>query len=465
MPAPRFSPRGRTAAGLLCLLLVLSMLAGCAVTGPASESTLSGDGPSSSPSSSESGGSESESEPSVDPDESADPGPEPDFWDRNGQARLPETWTVPDYCTPLEDGSPLYDTGLQMAENGEAMNLIGHYLHLINTESGQYRLVDLLTGSEVHSLLFDPERLYTAGKDGILYSACLYSMEVRALLPDGTVRILRSADDVGPDTPPGYPMVSEDGHFLLSYDDEAQIIRMEDLETGTTVSFPSASGISSIEYADRESVCVLLWDGSLSRLYLSGETAPAEEAERNERADYSSGVRLYTRYGFDETMFLFRAIPGSDGFVSAVVPEPNASHRTLSCGILGMATERADKPFLFADLRAGVCLETCTLPDLRYVNSLAVSEEGFALVSANVGESSLSIFLYDLTGADPSEPLLTEERTAEEMQSGTGEILEKFRADGIEVFYGSEGNDFLLGDYVAEVLKNPDLVYINIQML
>ncbi|MBO4366655.1 MAG: hypothetical protein J5843_03250 [Clostridia bacterium] len=465
MPAPRFSPRGRAVGRLLCLLLILSMLAGCAGPAPASEPTLSGEDPASAPSSAESEVSEAESEPSGDPDESADPGPEPDFWDRNGQARLPETWAVPDYCIPLGDDSPLYDTGLHLSDGSETIYLNGHYLHLFNYDSGQYRLVDLLTGSEIQSFPFDPQLLYTAGKDGFLYSASPFTMEVRAFRPDGTVRILRNPDDVGQDASPGYPLVSEDGHFLLRYDDGAQTIRMEDLETGTAVSFPSATGISSIEYVDRESVCVLQWSGTMLRLYLSGESASSEEAEWNERAQYSHGFRFYSRHGFDETMFLFRAFPGNDGFVSAVVPEPDASHWTLSCGILGMTTSREDRPFLFADLRAGICLEPCALPDLRYIHSLAVSEEGFALVSANIGGSTVSVFLYDLTGADPSEPLLTEERTAEEMRSETGDILEKLRADGIDVFYGSEGNDFLIGDYVGEVLKNPDLSYINIQIL
>lgn len=467
MPTARPSSRRSKPFGrLLCLLLIASMLACCGGTPPASESSLSGGDPVSGSPSSDPSGSESESALSEDPDISSDPDPEPDFWDRNGQSRLPETWTAPDYCTPLEEGSPLYDTGLHLSLGAEAMYPNGHYLHLFNYESSQYRLVNLLTGSETQSFAFDPQLLYTAGKDGILYSVSPFTMEVRAFRPDGTVLVLRNAEEADPDTPSGYPIVSEDGHFLLCYDQESRIIRMEDLETGSAVFFPSPTGISSIEYCDRESVCLLMWNRTPLRLYLSGESTAGKEPDSNDRTEVSSGFRFYSRHGFGETMFLFRALPGNDGCFSAVVPEPEASHWTLACGILGMTTSNADLPYLFADLRTGSCLKPCAIPNLEYINSLTVSEEGFALISASVGEGDLSIFLYDLTGADPAGTLQTEELAEEDMRLKTDDFLERLRAeDGIEIFYGSEGNDFLIGDYVGEVLKNPDLAYVNIQML
>lgn len=453
-------------------LVILLPFAGCNGTPDAPPADLSGPESGFSLPASETGSPDTESasestEPVSEPEEPSDPVPETDFWGRNGQKQLTGSWSFPDYCTPVEEGSPLYDTGIRLQEGSEIVQIAGHYLHLFNYESRLYRLLDLTTGSQLRTSEFDQSFFYLPVQDGTLYVVESPGLTVRAVRPDGTETVLREPDAFeATDNQERYAVLTDDGRFLLWFDNTAKTIVMETLETGETVSIPSEVGISYIHSCDGESLCLTLWSGSQMRLYRTGDYLLSEPPRSNEWSEHSAGMRYYSRRCGEDTLLLFCGFPGNDEYASVVLPESVSSCQTLGCGILAIETVRDDTPFLFADLRSGVCLQPCEIPNLRCLSDLAVSEEGFALVSANVGGSEIALFLYDLAGAAPFMDIAVEEMSGEELKAGSEEILKAlYEESGIEVLYGSEGNDFLLGDYVGEALLDPDIAHLNIRAL
>lgn len=463
------TPLLRTVSLLLGLCLILLSAAGCAPADPAAESDVSAQSEPTSPAQSL----PESDDPAASADESGEtsepePEPEADFWDRNGQKRVADTWTAPAYCSRVEEGSPLYETGIRLDSFAWSYDLIGHYLFLFNHDTMQYRLMDLETGAELLSLNSETQWIYYPGEQGILYRVSPFTMEVRALRPDGSETVVRAGDATSETSYVSFsPFVTADGHFLLYFDEDHQQILLEDLETGDRLSYPSLSGISTIDYTDRESVFLIRWDSRRMRLYTNGEYLLEESEEEGfSYPEYSSGFRLYQRFTSHESCFLIKARLESDRSLYTRIPDPTARHWGISCGIMEMTTDREDAPFLFVDLRDGRCLQTVSLPGMTYLDSLAISEEGFALIGANVCGTKTSLFLYDLAGADKGEAVPTEELSDDDMQRITEEILtDRLETDGIEILYGSAGNDFLVGDYIGEMFPGRDIAFLNIRVL
>lgn len=412
------------------------------------------------PSGEQSGSESLETSPSETTEEPSDAS---SFWDRTTGPK-PEAFSVPSAYEPLGNG--LYDTKIRIYDHSAGVQVSSGYMHLVDLMKSERRLFDLSTGLDLGRSYFPESCSWTALEDGSLYLYNDRGMKITSVGRDGKETVVREdIPEYSGEHAPVCETITPDGRYDFCYFSDRGILRMEDLTDGRVKEISIPTGFSSVFGQRGEDFLLLLWDGRFLRTDLSGK---AELFESEMMSDSFKLTNVGAFYRSTETMteFLFFD-PFRPEDLALITLDVAMAEPVCVSGGFGVFRLLSDEyPYLIADLRTGTVLSAKPLPDMMYLSEAFISDEGFALLMFECRDGSAAPLLFDLSQDAAEENFrmtaseISYDEMVKEIESIRASLLE---TEGIELFYGSEGNDFKIYGYVGQVMLNPLSIYLNVR--
>ena len=438
---------------LVCLLLLAVMLGGCFGDG-ADRSGLGSDG----------------GELSGETDHPT--GEADDFFTQNGHGFLPQSAEIPAIGT--ETRKHLYELPYDLPEletqNGSddelgadlQMFYCGETVHAMYYDGGhRYRVMSATDGS-----LLTEQTFARAGNGGPLADGGFWIVEYTGLAvdfytADGTkTKVLPRSPAYDGGRAPTFAAVAPDGKtVLMGFDAERPFILL-DIESGGKTRIAHEGRWEEWTFLSAQGA-TYLFGGSKGGL-LSIDTS----AKTYQRIDGSEPVceaygGLYRLTGIESGVIL----RGTDGDSTALFGMffEDEDEVALSVGFGCLATV-CDGDIRFYDLRESKLIATCKLGDRFYNPHVTFDKSGAVYINA-IFWGKPACYVYDLPSAakateDVDTCFYEAETLRELIYSYADEVGDTY---GIEIFCGSEGNDFDIGDYVGVAVTDPATVYSSLQ--
>lgn len=444
--------KSRILMSALSLLLVLCLLAGCQTDGTESsvsdvssvtEGMAESSGESSLDTSSGSTGSgDTSSEIELPPDDPA----EEDFFTLHGQSVLPETATRPAVCEPTET-EHLYRFPIDLPDaDGFTAQSRGEILHLSYwTEESKHCMYSLTTGEQLCELTIPPWNATGILDDGRLWCVNLAVFETVIYNTDGTKTVLTEAQDESAVLPQNVS-VSPDGRYLLALY-EGNLLVLRNLQDGTEQEIDAgegaywgidaAEGMFYLRYSETGMLSVNCEDGSTERQYVADELG----------AMYGD----LWRYHRDGAVILGGTDEDGKRFYAPLEDIEMLDDIMHGCAATVLRNDDTENYRVrFYDLREGVILSEFDTETDGYGVQTVFLQNG-AVLMLQYSENGTELFWYDLpAAAEKGEKIETLLLSESELASEIDRIaLETEQATGVDLLYGSDGNDFVLYDYVG----------------
>ena len=440
----------------LSMLLILALLlgmAGCAVPEqpdiPSTQNTQPSTDPTTAPST------EPSTEPTAEPtSEPTEPPVEPDFFTRNGQG-LPESDQIPGYAQAT-DTENLYQLALDLPNPdrfSQALNY-GDTLYILYWREFDpmptghvVRAYDITTGNMLYDINLPGASQYGPLEGGGFWYLDLITLSLQFF--DASGECTTVSDGLvfeGHECSVYDVIVTPDGRYLTAMFQDGDIVTVYDLQTGTEFSpaFPdeipcfysaeySQGGILLNDYDDH----VFLLDPA------TGEYIPYETAQPCDV--YRDGIGYWAN---DNRVVLC----SSEGDPASCYVQLETSHwlADISHGCAAVNYYEDSPAVQVLDLRNNLILAEITFAGDCY-NTLSLFLDNGSLLIFTMLWDRIDAYLFD-TGSVPAdaEPFITYICTPEELEAETARIAQEvYDATGIEIFYGSQGNDFHFGSYVG----------------
>lgn len=460
---------------ILCLALLLAV-AFSALTGCLPQETEGNSAETSETSSAGTSAAESESDTS-----SGDAGvteePE-DFFTENGHGFLPETAELPALCEETRT-EHLYELPLELPElksaglpeEDEDPNLWFRFgsktIHVAYTDTNRfYRVLSAENGK-----LLTEQKLPYKGNAGALADDRFWIVNYDGLTVDfydqngNKTSVLKSDNAYKGSFMPSYAAVSPDGKTVLAGFDGGTPFLMFDIETGDkTRVTPEGKAEEWTLLAQTDSVFLFAGDrGSLLQINTSDKTYKQIVAE--DPVDDVSGS-LY-RLADIETGLILRG--ESDGETAMFIASFESENESALEYGYGCCATSDDGVIRFYDLREGKQIAKFTLGERYYDLHADFTEDGAAFITATYWGEPVC-FIYDLPAAKKDTSGEVTVTTGVYEVSGLEGIVQEWAdtvADqyGIEIYCGSEGNDFIIDGYVAVAEKDPIFLYNSLQTI
>lgn len=450
----------RWGAWLVAAAVLLCALVGCQASfsgGPSGAGSKDG----SAASSLESGGDRSGDESSG----GEIPLPE-DFFTVNGQALLPTSAQVPAYVTAGEQAF-LYRCPFSLPDHTEAtLHQNDRMLALQYWQEGVGNCARLYDKQDGQMLWEGTLPVWC--ETGLLDSGELWCLEytgvrVTAYGKDGTMRVLREGDGASGD---GFSCgaVTSDGRygFLLSASTREAVIL--DLSGGvrTSVELPDDYTYWTVLHQEGDTVWLTDYGRSVLLLHLADGTVERRQFSRWVGNAYGEIVQFTT----ERSSVCMQSLKEPDQQLFTTLPDPSENILDLAFGC--MATYRYDSDangntvleIRFYDLREGVLVSRVDLDTHGVFGAIDATwqRDGSVLLSLPDG-----FYWYDLPAAaaqpagDKLEVICASDA---ELHARTDALAEQVYVNtGVELLYGSRGNDFICESYVGVAELDPYLVY------
>ena len=381
---------------------------------------------------------------------------EPDYFTAHGQGTLPDTAELPVFCQPT-DKPFLYTFPMDLPDTeGFSATVAGDLLHLAYwTEENMHRTYSLETGELLCQLTLPAWNVTGYLEDGRLWCVDLESFEVCVYAADGTETLLQVPAELK-DTTYQNAFLSPDERYFLALSVEATL-SLWDLESGTCREItPKGGPYWSIEYADGTFYLPATY-GVLSLDPTDGSTVIYDSSDSYGNL-YGSLWHLFR----DGAFVLGETDPAEKRFY-AFLPGEEAVWDVMHGSAVTNFYDLGNT-LRFYDLRAGVLLAEYASDPAYYGIHALFLPNGCVLI-LEFGEKGTDIHLFDLpaaaTAGTPVETLLlTDEELQEEIHRLAAETEE---ATGVDLLYGSEGNDFVLYDYIGEAETDLPDVYLSVK--
>jgi WD40 repeat protein len=368
---------------------------------------------------------------------------EPDFFTAHGQGTLPDTAELPAFCEPT-DKPFLYTFPIDLPETeGFSATVAGDLLHLAYwTEENMHRTYSLETGELLCEVTLPAWNVTGYLEDGRLWCVDLDSFEVCTYATDGTPTLLQVPAEMKENAYQN-AFLSPDERYFLALSAESTLSLWE-LESGTCREItPKGGPYWSIEYADGTFYLPATY-GVLSLDPTNGSTVVYDSSD-SYGSLYGSLWHLFR----DGAFVLGETDPAEKRFYAFLPGEEAVWDVMHGCAVTNFYD--VGNTLKFYDLRAGVLLaEYASAPAYYGIHALFLPN-GCVLI-LEFGEKGSDIHLFDLPAAATAGPpvetlLLTDGELKEEIHRMSAETE---AATGVDLLYGSEGNDFVIYDYIGE---------------
>lgn len=397
----------------------------------------------------------------TDPPEPPEP-PEQDFFTRHGQD-IPAADQIPDYAQTTDTANlytlplelPASDTIRQIMTCGNTL-YICYWLPFTEMPEGcGIRAYDLATGNTLYDVSCPDWSDFDPLDDGGLWFIEYETMTV--YLYDAAGRFTSVCLETSTEDPTPYiydTCVDPTGQYLLFLYDSGPPVVIHDLKTGavTTPEFPDQTYFYTAQY---QQGCFLLNDYDREIYLLDPRTGECEQGSAVINCDdIKDGIGYMTQ----EESIVLAGIDG-DPTCYYLESEPNRWLSDLSHGCAVLNSYHYGTMVHVLDLRNERLLADISLPNCYTVFSLFLDNGSLLILAA--GDDGNALYIYD-TAAVPqdAEPLNSYQCTQEELEAETARIAQNvWDATGIELLYGSQGNDFVISDYVGVAELEPFKVF------
>ncbi|MCH5184384.1 MAG: hypothetical protein J1E00_09440 [Oscillospiraceae bacterium] len=462
---------------LLCLFLFCTLLiCACAVGEPDSSGESRSPAPSADTSSDTSpdASEDTSSDPTPPvPDPPPDPPEEKDFFDLNGQGKLPEKAVLPASCTAT-DTEHLYAFPFALPEEETlhvvSVRLAGDTVHLFYTiwvfeeDTGDYdvlsyyRVCSLETGELLTEKQLPEDAFCGPLSDGGFWYATAEGIALTLCSKDGTETVARQASsNYSGDNAPYLLALSPDGNTLLAAFGAQDPFLLLDLATGVRTLVSTDVRAQSWSLLSAEQDAFLLAGSRGALLELSVSEAVATALPEGDPVSEASG-RVFRLPSSGSGLALRGQSPDENGthllLASFLYDDEVYAAQDFGC----CATTSWDCNTRFYDLRTGNCFASLWVEELSNVFA-CFSPEGFALLT-----NGYVCYVYDLSAAyaestrnDVIEMTYTDAATVDEYFARRVRVMED--TYGIALHVGSAGNDFEIWGYVGQVELDPVEIY------
>ncbi len=392
--------------------------------------------------------------------------PEPpaqDFFTRNGQG-VPSADQIPGYAQET-DTPNLYSLPLDLPTSDMLRTVLAYgdtlYISYWSEfdemmENGLIRVYDLTAGNMLYEVEYPGWSDFGYLEEGGLWFYDYGNNQLN--ISDATGQLTTISLDLSAANPDAFInniCVDTTGeHLICIYDAEVSVM-LYDLKTGavTTPTFESATQIYQVRYRQ-------------GKFYLT------DYNDLVYALDPATGE--FTRHSF---------VIGFDDFLDGVAYEMQSVGLAM-VGLDGDSTcyyLKTDYNCWVSDLSHGCValnsygegpqIHVLDLRNERYLADIFFSENCYTTFSQFLDNGSLMIleatndgnfvYLYDTSATVADAKMLdTYQGTTQELEAETAEIAQAvFDATGIEILYGSQGNDFIVSDYVGAVELEPFKVF------
>ncbi len=391
-----------------------------------------------------------------------------DFFSKYGQTQLPDPQALPSYLTATEQPYlyrcpftlPPAD-GSSILTEGETL-VLSYWL-----DGNRVRMYSLETGALLRELLLTDSVAVGLTASGDLWCVEYDGLGVTFYGKDGSGaddRILREADNVHTgEHAPYSASVSADGRWLLYLSEGSARMTLCNLETGaeTSLEMPKGSGYPSfLDTAD--GFLLSSWGDWI--LTVDPEAGTVEQQTVDGSIwSYENGL---LHYASDDGLLLGGTDVGAQHFYMAFSSSDEWMNE-VAFGCAATLVYDTEFSARFYDLREGVLLAALPVGADCYQLGTYWLEDGRVLLSLQMADR-MDCFLYDLPAVKAAEePVLQ----VETLLCTDGELWEKIalmaaeaeEANGVELFYASEGNDFSIWEYVGVAELDPITVYRSVK--
>ncbi len=384
-----------------------------------------------------------------------DPPVEEDFFTLHGQGVLPDAVTLPAICAPTET-EHLYTFPIELPDaEGFSARVGGDVLQLSYwTEENECSMYSLTTGELLYEMVLPAWSASGMLKDGTLWCVNLSVFEVAFYDRNGNKTVLIEAEASDTQTPPQNASVSPDGeHLLALYPDNT--LWLYELQNGTRTQIETPSYGTYWDISAAEDAFYLLTgvDGVL-RVDCEQKTATSYYAEQSFGAMYGNLWQFYT----EGAIVLTEANADSPRFYAELESDETLSGLAFGCAVTTSFDE--NNTMRFYDLREGVLLAELASAEEGYGMHAVFLQNGAVLV-LQYGKNGVRTQIYDLPaaaekGRSVETWILTDAQLDSEIERLANETEQ---ATGVELLYSSQGNDFVLYDYVGAVENDRYTVY------
>lgn len=406
-------------------------------------------------------------EPSTEPPtEPTEPPMELDFFTRYGQGQLSDSGWVPGYAQQTQTAH-LYTLPLEItqAENCHSIITHGNLLYLFYwryqnemPEGNACTVYDLQTGTTRFSLEIPSWAAYGPLDNGGMWVVAFAELQVTLYDASGEPYAVYDLDipDSRTDTITN-ASVTFDGNYLIVMHNQGDPITLFDLQAGssTVPEFPDNIMFWS-EGVQQQGFLLNDYEGNVYMLDpATGSSQPYDLAINSDQFFGELGCHT------NEHSLL---LAGADGDPTCFYMQLEQGEWLTDLGFGCAAIQYFDMGQIlrFYDLRGSKYLGQIRFSDDCYWINAQIMDNG-SVVIVEYGESGTEVYLYDLASAaaaEDAQPIDTMLCTQEEIQQRTAQLAEQvLDSTGIELLYGSQGNDFVLYDYIGAAELDTYKVY------
>lgn len=442
----------RFAAFLLALLLAGSMVAGCAAPQKPGETTTPGQTTTPPPQT-------TETVPPTEPPVVT----EPDIFTKHGEPELPGAAELPPYAQAT-DTPYLYLCDIDLPQKFDyTVEVHSDILHFYSYGESSFsmRMYSLTTGEFIHEVDLSSYGMWGVLEDGGLWMVDPYEMRAVACDASGNeTLVLDRSGETQPERSPLSVAITEDGKYLLARYDTGDIMELYDLTTGQ-MRLPQLPEQIEEPYLRACGNKFLLVDYDNytegANYFLNPEDMSVEYAGPAEGEGVTPGE--LRNYYYDGALVFGDGLEDSPRFFMPVSREETYCGGAFGCAIMQNYGENSLR---FYDLRNARFLGEVVMPWERYNISAMFLSSGAVLITA-FGDDGVCCYLYDLpalAAENSGETVETFCMTTREMEQETARIADEvMERTGVELLYGSAGNDFAIFDYVGVAELDPFTVY------
>ncbi len=386
---------------------------------------------------------------------------EPDFFTRHGQA-APEADQIPGYAEAT-DTANLYALPLELPGPDTVRSILNYgdtlyisYWKSFDGMGGQcsLRAYDLSTGSTLYDTEYPGWSDMGLLADGGFWYISYETMTVELIDAAGQHTTVTLPQD-GEDKVINYIYIDPSAQYLVILYDSGTPVEIYDLKTGavTTPEFMDGEWFYSAQYQDGR---FLLNDHDDGIYLLDPKTGEYEHRLAGHTfGGVQGGIGFWAGTNYLELMSL-----DGDPIHYYLGLEDGKWFTDMSHGFAVLGSYAGQPLSHVVDLRNHRYVAEISFPEGCYGTFDFFLDNGSLLLVA-VGDSENVAYLYD-TSVPPEDdiPLPTYIGTGEGLETETAQIAQDIQeATGIEILYGSQGNDFILGDYVGIVELEPYKVF------
>ncbi len=436
----------------LSLLLAVCILAGCQPS--ETELSFSDAGSvteSNAESSMETSSDETSSEIILPPDDPI----EEDYFTLHGQARLPEEVQLPAICKPTET-EHLYTFPIELPDaEGFSVHTAGDVLQLSYwTEENECSFYSLTTGELLYNTVLPAWNASGLLEDGTMWCVNLAVFEVAFYDRAGNKSVLIEAEHSETEILPQNASVTPDGQYLLAlYPDNALWLYELQNGTRTQIDVPRNSTFWDIS-AGTDMFCLPTGTDGVVQIDCKQKTAVTHHTGQRLGAFYDGLWQFFT----DGAIAFGEAGIDTPRFYAKTESDESLCDVAFGCAVT--VAYDAENTVRFYDLREGVLLAKAEAGTDCHGAYAVLLPSGASLL-LRYGNRGTEVCLYDLpAAASHLKTVDTFLMTDAELQAETDRIArETEQTTGVDLLYGSEGNDFVLYDYIGEAETDIYTVY------